>query len=304
MPLRLFGAGSIRVRSCPACERKVKADATFCPSCYMVFRPEGTAALREYLQGARVPADVYRLRKMQTEDPNAGPVTCVAPYPTDVRKAVPAETPPTPPVEATGSYPSASTRQPVQADPVVTTLAKTLTPKEGTEPGDGQNGRSRMKSRNGVEGFLAFVKPLPPRAQSTDELPALYAWMLEKDPVIPNNLARLQEIHAEVFRNKPAAHLGYEQHLLLQVAEDLWVYTTEDALGFHLAQLAAAYRRAADAYRKAETEGSAANHPLWQMASLATRMRLEAWVFRARHGESPQLPSTRQRELPLKFPGH
>jgi hypothetical protein len=304
MPLRLFGAGSIRVRSCPACERKVKADATFCPSCYMVFRPEGAAALREYLQGARVPADVYLLRKMQTEDPNAGPVTCAAPDQTDVRKAIPAETPPTPPVEATGSSPSSSARQLAQADPVVTTVPTPLAPKEGPESRDGQKDRFRMKMRNGVEGFLAFVTPLPPPAQSTDELPALYAWMLEKDPVIPNNLARLQEIHAEVFRNKAAARLGYEQHLLLQVAEDLSVYTTEDALGFHLAQLAAAYRRAADAYRKAETDGSAVHHPLWQMASLATRMRLEAWVYHARHGESPQLLSTRQRELPLKFPRH
>lgn len=270
----------------------------------MVFRPEGAAALREYLQGARVPADVYLLRKMQTEDPNAGPVTYVAPDQTDVRKAVPPETPPTPPVEANGSSPPASESPPAQADPVVTTPTTPPASKEESEPGDGQSGRSRMKSRNGVEGFLAFVEPLPPPAQSTEELPALYAWMLEKDPVIPNNLTRLQEIHAEVFRDKPAARLGYEQHLLLQVAEDLWVYTTEDALGFHLAQLAAAYRRAADAYRKAETEGSAANHPLWQMASLATRMRLEAWVYHARRGESPQLPSTRQRELPLKFPGH
>lgn len=304
MALRLFGAGSIRARSCPACERNVKADATFCPSCYMVFRPEGAAALREYLQGARVPADVYLLRKMQTEDPNAGPVTCVPLEQADVRAAVPAETPLTPPAEPSGSSPTASANQVAQAAPVATSPQKARPPKEGSEPGSAQNGQARMKSRNGVEGFLAFVKPLPPPTLSLEELPALYAWMLEKDPVIPNNLARLQEIHAEVFRDKPAARLGYEQHLLLQVVEDLWVYTTEDALGFHLVQLAAAYRRASDAYRKAETEGSAVNHPLWQMASLATRMRLEAWVYHARHGESPQLPSARQRELPLKFPGH
>ena len=79
VPLRLFGAGSTRVRPCPACERKIKADATFCPACYMVFRPEGAADLREFLQGARIPADVYLLRKMQSGDPNAGPVTRVAP---------------------------------------------------------------------------------------------------------------------------------------------------------------------------------------------------------------------------------
>lgn len=148
---------------------------------------------------------------------------------------------------------------------------------------------------------MMFGAPLPPPARTPEDLPTLYTWMLEKDPVIPNNLVRLQEIHAEVFRDKPAARLGYEQHLLLQATEDLWLYTTEDALAYHLAQLAAAYRRAADAYRKAELESSAVQHPLWQMASLATRMRLEAWVYHARHGESPQLPSARQRELPLKF---
>jgi len=304
MPLRLFGAGSIRVRSCPACERKLKAEATFCPSCYMVFRPEGAAALREYLQGARVPADVYLLRKMQTEDPNAGPVTRADPDSTQVRKTPPAQTPLTNRIEVIGPHSAASKGRPTQPDPGAPASPKPPFPEERLEPRDGQNGRSRPKSRNGVEGFLAFVEPLPPSARSTEEVPALYAWMLEKDPVIPNNLVRLQEIHAEVFRNTPAARLGYEQHLLLQVAEDLWVYTTDDSLGFHLAQLAAAYRRAAEAYRKAESEGSAANHPLWQMASLATRMRLEAWVYHARHGESPQLPSTRQRELPLKFPEH
>ena len=304
MALRLFGAGNSRVRTCPACERNVKVDATFCPSCYMVFRPEGAAALREYLQGARVPPDVYLLRKMHTEDPNAGPVTCMAPDRTDVGKAVPAETAPPPPIEAAASHPTASEKQPTQAGSVITAPPKALAVKGGSAAGDDLNDRTPLKSRNGVEGFLTFVEPLPPPAHSTGELPALYAWMLEKDPVIPNNLARLQEIHAEVFRDKPAARLGYEQHLLLQVAEDLRLYTTEDALAFHVAQLAAAYRRAADAYRKAEMEGSAVHQPLWQMASLATRMRLEAWVFRARHGESPQLPSTRQRELPLKFLGH
>jgi len=303
MPLRLFGAGNTRVRSCPACERNVKLDATFCPSCYMVFRPEGAAALREYLQGARVPPDVYLLRKMHAEDPNAGPVTCMTPNGTDVGEGVAAETPPAPQIEAAAAHLPAPERQPTQVDPVVAAPPKTMLVTEGSAASDSPHAHMPLKSRSGVEGFLTFVKPLPPPVQSADELPALYAWMLEKDPVIPNNLARLQEIHAEVFRDKSAARLGYEQHLLLQVAEDLWVYATEDALAFHVAQLAAAYRRAADAYRKAEIEGSAVHEPLWQMASLATRMRLEAWVFRGRHGESPQLPSTRQRELPLKFLG-
>lgn len=303
MPLRLFGAGSSRVRTCPACERKVEVDATFCPSCYMVFRPEGAAALRKYLQGARVPPDVYLLRKMQTEDPDAGPVTCAAPDETEVGTA-PGEAPPTPRAEAAAPHPASTASQPAQAEPVAASPAAPHAPRSGTEVDDRHGGPARLKYRNGVEGFLTFVTPLPPPTHTAEDLPALYAWMLEKDPVIPNNLARLQEIHAEVFRDKPAARLGYEQHLLLQVTDDLWVHATEDALAFHLAHLAAAYRRAADAYRKAELEGSAVHHPLWQMASLATRMRLEAWVYQARHGESPQLSGGRQRELPLMFPGH
>lgn len=299
MPFRLFGTGSTQVRPCPACERKIKADATFCPSCYMVFRPEGAAALREYLQGARIPADVYRLRKMQTEDPNAGPVTRAAPEPAAI------DAPPTAPVAADASESVASTTPSACVEADVGDIPTGRGRNAKAEPPDGHEGRPQPKCRNGVEGFLAFAAPLPPPARSVEDVPALYAWMLEKDPVIPNNLARLEEIHVLVFGGQPAGRLGYEQHLLLQVAEDLRLYAAEDALGFHLAQLAAAYRRAADAYRKAEHEGSAmANHALWQMASLASRMRLEAWVYHARHGDSPQLPSTRQRELPLRFPGN
>jgi hypothetical protein len=160
-----------------------------------------------------------------------------------------------------------------------------------------------MKTKNGVEGLLAFREPFPPLAISAEDVPALFAWMLEKDPLIPNNLSRLTDIHAAVFQDAPAARLGYDQHLLLQVTEDLGLYGTKESLGFHLAQLAAAYRRASEAYRKAEGgRAQAVDAALWQMASLASRLRMEAWIYHGLHGESPQLPSTRQRELPLKFP--
>ena len=276
MVLGLFGAGTTQIRACPACERKIKADATFCPTCYMVFRPEGSAALREYLHGERVPADVYLLRKMQTEDPDAGPVTRVAPEPTDHQKT-PAEDVPTAPIVATPTPVSAMVTQSVQVEPANGGLSEVLA-SEKTPPSRAiHSGRPRSKSRNRVEGFLAFVEPLPPSEGAENDVPGLYAWMLERDPVIPNNLTRLQEIHAEVFQNKPAASLGYEQHLLLQVTDDLGLYTTEEALKSHLAQLAVAYRRAAEAYRRTENDDAAAvNLALWQMASLATRMRLEA----------------------------
>jgi hypothetical protein len=102
----------------------------------MVFRPEGAAALREYLQGARVPPDIYLLRKMHTEDPNAGPVTCMAPDRTDVGEAVPAATPPRPQTEAAAAHPAASERQPTQADPIIAAPSKTLPVKEGSEASD------------------------------------------------------------------------------------------------------------------------------------------------------------------------
>ena len=302
MLLRLFRSGSARVRPCPACERKIQADATFCPSCYMVFRPEGAVALREYLQGARIPADIYMLRKLQTEDPDAGPVTRAAAVSSETHGAAVTEPPPPAPVGFIASdvpdATTASARVDVAEPPNV--RSSEVTPRPHGEETD----RPRPRSRNGVEGFLAFSEPFPPPARSPEDVSALYAWMLERDPVIPNNLARLREIHRVVFRDKPPARLGFEQHVLLLVAEDVAVYGTEDALGFHLVQLAAAYRLAADAYRKAESQGSAAvGDALWRMASLASRMRLEAWVYHTWHGQSPQLPSARQRELPLKFPG-
>jgi hypothetical protein len=314
MPLRLFGAGSsTRVRSCPACEQKIKADATFCSSCYMVFRPEGSAALREYLQGARIPGDVYLLRKMQSEDPNAGPVT---------RGTVPAGTgqvaPPEPAPRSSAESSPAPFEPPIPPPPPVESTAPLLAPTSveaptpaeqprinaGQGPQDGPTARQRMaKARNGVEGLLTFREPLPPLAISAEDVPALFAWMLEKDPFIPNNLSRLTDIHAAAFRDTPPARLGYDQHLLLQVTEDLGLYGTKESLGFHLAQLAAAYRRASEAYRKAEGDrAQEVDAALWQMASLASRMRMEAWIYHGLHGEPPQLPSTRQRELPLKFP--
>jgi hypothetical protein len=150
--------------------------------------------------------------------------------------------------------------------------------------------------------LLLFEEPLPPPVESDAKLPALLSWMLDNDPLIPNNLRRLTEIHGAVFADHPASRLSYEQHVLLQIHDDLWLHPGKDALGVHLGQLAAMYRRAAEAYRKAEGDGEAeVNAALWQMASVATRLRIEAWVYRTRHGDAPQILSTRQRELPLHF---
>jgi len=334
MALRLFSGSSARVRACPACERTIKADAAFCPSCYMVFRPEGAAALREYLQGARIPADVYLLRKMQTEDPNTGPVTRLPREETDPGKVpLPSAPAPPPPTEKIAPQPVDVTLLPTpfpppQAEEQVEPLAIDFAAPSPSPAGEEVEGadaaapavaepavaaqapasqgpsekRPRLKGRSGVEGLLTFVVPTPPSARSAADLQALFAWMLEHDPFIPNNRSRLEAIHAAVFQGQPAARLGYEQHVLLLASEDLWLHATQESLGIHLGQLVAAYRRAAEAYRKAEggeqTQGNAA---LWHLASVASRLRMEAWVYQVLHDGMPPIASIRQRELPLKF---
>jgi hypothetical protein len=271
----------------------------------MVFRPEGAAALREFLQGARVPADVYLLRKMQTNDPNAGPVTRVAPPPVTAESApAPTVLPPEIPTEV------AAPEIEIPSVPLPPAIPEAL-PRERPAPAaqkpaspHGRNGRFRSRPKSGMEGFLTFATPLPPVACSIADVPALFAWMLDRDPLIPNHLGRLQTIHAEVFRGAPAERLGYVEHIQLQVADDLLLHTTEEALGFHLAHLATAYRRAAEEYHLAENgdDPGVSNRALWEMASAASRIRLEAWVYHVRYGETPRLPSARQRELPLTFP--
>jgi hypothetical protein len=289
MPLRLFGA-STRVRICPGCERDLQPDATFCPSCYMVFRPEGVSALREYLQGARIPTDVYLLRRLQSQDPDAGPVT-VAPAP--AAEAPPLDTaPPLPEAPASPAPPPSASVAPPLAAPA---------PDAAAAPPPLASGGSGLGAKQGVDGLLQFRDPLPPAASRPAEVAELYAWMLDHDPVIPNNLQVLQAIHGAVFSQSPFRRLGYEHHVALLVADDAALFASAEAHSVLLGQLAAAYRRASEAYRMAGEDESAANRALWEMASLATRLRLGAWIFSTRYGQSPELLSTRQRELPLRF---
>ncbi|HYL79172.1 MAG TPA: hypothetical protein VEU07_00080, partial [Candidatus Acidoferrum sp.] len=109
----------------------------------------------------------------------------------------------------------------------------------------------RAQGRVGVEHLLEFKAPLPPPTRSIEETSPLFAWMLDQDPIIPNNLDRLQEIHSGVFRGKPAGHLTYDQHVLLQVADDLALHPTRESMDVHLKALAASYRRAVEAYHVA-----------------------------------------------------
>ncbi len=298
MPLRLFGGqGSGKLRRCPGCEREITAEATFCPFCYMVIRPEGTGHLREHLQGGRIPADVYLLRKMQVEDPNTGPVVRI---PRDETTSQPAADPGAPPPAVPSDGPvvrstdAASPLVSSPADPEVSAPNSLAGP---IEPPKSQiDTTSRVRAWTGVHSLLKFEAPLPPQTHSTDEIPALFTWMLERDPVIPNNTELLEQIHAHAFREGPASLLGYEQHVLLQIADDLLLHPTEETLLTHLALLAAAYRRAAGAYHVAmEKDPSEASAVLWQISSLASRLRVEAWVYRTRHGASPDIARPRRR---------
>lgn len=304
MPLRLFGGqGGGRVRTCPACEREIAAQATFCPSCYMVIRPEGAADLREYLRGGRIPADVYLLRKMQVEDPNTGPVlrepgvTAGPPPPavepeTPLPAAASAPPPASPPIPgpADVSGPSGSTPSPAAPAPPAATAESPR-----GEPDDASAARGWMWAHS----LLRFDPPLPPPTHSAGDTPALLAWMLERDPVIPNNLELLETIHAGCFREGPGAHLGYQQHLLLQIDDDLLLHPTRDALETHLALLAAGYRRAAGLYHAAKPKGEEErNAMLWQMASIASRLRVEGWVFRTRYGVAPETTRSRRPRAP------
>jgi len=303
MPLRLFGGGSEKVRACPACEHEIAAQATFCPSCYMVFRPGGAAELRKHLHGSRVPADVYLLRKMQAEDPNTGPVIRVspetrsdppAPEALAPPQAEPSLAPETPAPQASGSsapvfipVPSPSLSSPPDAQAAAVEAAEL--PKAGASAGP------KARAWKGVHSLVKFDPPLPPPTHAVEEVPAFLAWMLERDPLIPNNLELLETIHAETFRDGPGAPLGYQQHLLIQIADDLLLHPTQETLDTHLGVLAAAYRRAAGAYhaaaRKGEDERDAA---LWQMASTASRLRIEAWVYQSRYATTPEIARFRK----------
>jgi hypothetical protein len=158
------------------------------------------------------------------------------------------------------------------------------------------------QTRTGVESFFAFGPPLPPFTRSVDGLPALLAWMLERDPVIPNNLARLEAIHAERFDGLPPGRLSYEQHLLLLTEDDLRLHPTQELFDAHLLALIDAYRRAAEAYQAAPLDRDHANGPLWEMASAASRLRLEAWVYRTLFGGPPPVaaPGRRRRQRSVR----
>lgn len=154
-------------------------------------------------------------------------------------------------------------------------------------PADGSP--RKPAGRTSVELLLSFDRSRPPATRAVEEVPALFEWMLDQDPVIPNNLPRLEEIHAAVFQGRPAGRLMYEEHILLQVADDLLLHPPREALDVHLVLLARGYRRAAEAYHSSPQGGKATDEALWQMASMASRLRLEAWMYRSRYEAPPMV---------------
>ncbi len=292
MPLRLFGGqGDNKFRRCPACESKIAADATFCPSCFLVIRPEGAADLRAHLRGARIPTDVYLLRKMQAEDPNAGPVVRL---PADSLSA-----PPVAPGSSAGTTSPGKLVDSVIGPALATPEARHPAPSYPAAVTGGPRGKTdalpKVRAWTGVHSLVKFDPPLPPRAQAVEAIPALFKWMLERDPVIPNNLELLEGIHARVFPNGPAENLGYERHVLLLITDDLLLHPTKETLADNLGRLGAAYRRAAGAYHAtAEKDQGEATAALWQMSNVATRLRVEAWVYHTRHGVPPEITRPRR----------
>jgi hypothetical protein len=278
----------------------------------MVFRPEGAAELRKHLHGSRVPADVYLLRKMQAEDPNTGPVIRISPQtqgvssPAEPEVAAPAhaEHAPVPevPVQQVSEapVPVSDTSAPVllpHAPPVPATPPEAQPARVVTVelPAVEASASPKARAWKGVYSLVKFDPPLPPSFHTVDDVPSLLAWMLERDPVIPNNLDLLETIHAEAFRGRPAAPLGYQQHLLIQISDDLALYSTQETLDTHMSLLAAAYRRAAGAYHAAAKKGEGERDAaLWHMASTASRLRVEAWVYQGRYGTTPEIARLRK----------
>ncbi|MFA5026923.1 MAG: hypothetical protein WC713_03540, partial [Candidatus Methylomirabilota bacterium] len=181
--MRFFGSGSSRQRSCPACEERIAAEASFCPSCFMVFRPQGAAALRKHLQGGRIPGDVYLLRKLQAADPDAGPV-----------ERSPVVDPPAPPSASAAPPPPAAPVEPSERLVVPDPLAlfqDDLEPEEiaipseplGVEESSSQElelpleppVKPQRGTRTGLPSLFRFGSPLPPPARTVREIPVLVA---------------------------------------------------------------------------------------------------------------------------------
>ncbi len=269
----------------------------------MVFRPEGAVALRAHLRGGRIPSDVYLLRKLQTQDPDAGPVER-RPAPEPVAQSPEPEAPPPPSPAAPADTEPLVIPDPLalfQDDPepaVLPTIEAADLPEPEREPQLPLEPpvKAPPQARRGVEAFFGFGSPLPPPTRTAEELPRLVDWMLEHDPVIPNNISRLNAIHAAVFDGQPPARLRYEEHLRSQVTDDLWLHPTQEAMDAHLAALVEGYRRAAEAYHGVPDEPGGDDGALWRLSSAVSRIRIEAWIYRTLYGATPgPVPPGRRR---------
>jgi len=247
------------VSKCPACQTPLSSDRAFCSHCYMVLRPEGMAELHEALQGTKVREDIYILRRLHRGGEE------------DVTSSAPPRPPrgTEPPVPVSGD----SARAPAPA-------AQPRT--ERTTP----------------QGLMAYTfSTLPPAGPG--DLPALIRWFLDHDPLIPNNLEILEEAHRILCGAEDG--LTYERHLGRTIADDLRIYDSRELLEQHLTLLTTVYARTLQTLRARASQLPRFRSPvdlpeperrkMWAscftLGLTATRLRVEGWIYRLKHGELP-----------------
>lgn len=146
---------------------------------------------------------------------------------------------------------------------------------------------------------------LPPACTGPQDLPPLVAWFLRHDPLIPNNLEVLEEAHRKLQGHPPM--LTYQRHLTLAITDDLRTYDTQELLQKHLALLTTAYARTLHAFRDLESRYPGLTtpdripepdrHRIWELCAqiglIATRLRVEGWIYQERYGASPLMEKPR-----------
>jgi hypothetical protein len=225
------------------------------------------ADLHQALQGSRVRQDIYILRNLHRGDDEG-----VVLLPTSEQS----RTPP----------------------PTVSPEANSIEREQQTPPPDP---KPRLRSGEGQgHGLLtySFASP-PPACTSLQDLPPLVEWFLRQDPLIPNNLEVLEEAHRKIHDRQP--QLPYQHHLTLAITDDLRTYDTQELLQKHLALLTTAYARTLHAFRDLASRYPGLDtpdripepdrHRIWELCVsiglIATRLRVEGWIYQERYGVTP-----------------
>ncbi|MFQ5847340.1 MAG: hypothetical protein ACE5IQ_06640 [Candidatus Methylomirabilales bacterium] len=243
------------------------------------------AALQQTLQGAKVREDVYILRQLHHGD---GEGTTLLAY--------------DPPPES-GSPPSSPHATEVPPAP---SGQETGPPRRTPKP-------RRQQQEIQPEPMASAFSAEPPLSVGPEDLPALIRWFLNHDRSIPNNLAVLEEAHRIVDGGEH--HWTYERRLAWVIADDLRTYDSPEVLQEHLALLTTVYARTIQALRRLGSHHPGLRSPadlpeaeqreMWELCRrlgfTATRLRVESWIYRRRHGEPPSVkPHTPQRRSSVR----